>query len=278
VNGWPWRSITASVRGSSHDRSGLPNQDAVGDARAPNGALMAAVADGHGGRPYVRSQQGSALAVDLALEHLMAAGIQPGSAASNPLFSTAARVSWTWRATVLSDWAAHGFSPAERDRAGVDLEQDPVLAYGTTLILALCLDDVIHLAQIGDGDVIVISADGQVTTPVPGDDRLVAGETTSLCAASAVDDFRFCTLSRFAGPVGSEPAVLLLATDGYGAAFADRDWHEGVGRDLLAAVNEHGLETLATHLPQWLAESARVGGDDTSAVLITALPPAPPPR
>ena len=49
----------------------------------------------------------------------------------------------------------------------------------------------------------------------PGDDRLVAGETTSLCLATAADDFRHAFL-----PASAEPDLVLLATDGYGNSFA----------------------------------------------------------
>lgn len=63
-----WRAITGSAQGAQHDRTGLPNQDAVRIV-AVDGAvagLVAAVADGHGGSRYVRSDTGSQMAVDLA--------------------------------------------------------------------------------------------------------------------------------------------------------------------------------------------------------------------
>lgn len=59
-----WRTLTASVRGAAHERSGLPNQDAVRVARFDEGrALLVALADGHGSAKNFRSQPGARLAV-----------------------------------------------------------------------------------------------------------------------------------------------------------------------------------------------------------------------
>jgi hypothetical protein len=145
----------------------------------------------------------------------------------------------------------------------VVLDANPVLAYGSTLLVALFSAERVHMAQIGDGDVVVVSAAGEVSAPMPGDSRLVAGETTSLCTPSARADFRFCSV-----PVVANPAVVLLATDGYGTAFADPNWRTAVGRDFLAAVTDVGWELLGEQLPAWLSDSARVGGDDVSVAVI----------
>ena len=63
-----WRVIGATVRGASHARSGLPNQDAI-LWRPETGAgplLIVAVSDGHGSAKYFRSHEGSRLAVETA--------------------------------------------------------------------------------------------------------------------------------------------------------------------------------------------------------------------
>src|SRR5438105_845006 len=64
-----WRVTGKSVRGASHERSGLPNQDAI--AWAPeSGAgsrLIVAVADGHGSARSFRSQTGAEMAVHTAI-------------------------------------------------------------------------------------------------------------------------------------------------------------------------------------------------------------------
>src|SRR4051812_28671258 len=61
-----WEACGATVRGTSHGRSGRPNQDALWHAAAGAGGMAwaaAAVADGHGSSPSFRSDRGSRLAV-----------------------------------------------------------------------------------------------------------------------------------------------------------------------------------------------------------------------
>ena len=60
-----WQVITGSARGAAHRVSGLPNQDAVASQDGP-GAVVVAVADGHGHIRHFRSADGAALAVDVA--------------------------------------------------------------------------------------------------------------------------------------------------------------------------------------------------------------------
>src|SRR5690242_8472149 len=61
-----WQVIGCSVRGPSHERSGLPNQDAIGWSEDSTTTVLA-VADGHGSAKCFRSDVGSRLAVDAAL-------------------------------------------------------------------------------------------------------------------------------------------------------------------------------------------------------------------
>src|SRR5580692_7742046 len=61
-----WKVAHACIRGSSHQRSGLPNQDAVQCTVTPGAqgsVAVAVVSDGHGSARHFRSQIGSSLAV-----------------------------------------------------------------------------------------------------------------------------------------------------------------------------------------------------------------------
>ena len=64
-----WAVLAESVVGASHTRSGKPNQDAIDCVQRTTGALplLLAVADGHGGSAYFRSETGARLAVKTAL-------------------------------------------------------------------------------------------------------------------------------------------------------------------------------------------------------------------
>lgn len=267
-----WRAATASRRGSGH-RGSSPNQDAVrtelvldADERP---VWLAAVSDGHGGSRYVRSDVGARAAVDVAIEHLapLVARADTDSDLAALLRREVPALVDAWRRRVDEDHAAHPFTREESTRAGDDdLARYPALAYGATLIVALVGEHGVGVAQIGDGDVL-IRAHGFATRPVPGDPRLVAGETTSLCLATAAGDFRFASL-----PGSAEPDLVMLATDGYGNSFADADWWHAIVGDVADFVIEHGFDELEARFPSWLEESALVGGDDVSGVLIVREP------
>lgn len=272
-----WRVTSASCKGSSHGDD-APNQDAVQFVSVKDGAdadvWVAAVSDGHGGRRYVRSDVGSALAVGVAVTHLaeVVRTSEPGTSFEDLLRREVPAIVGVWRESVLSHVQTHPFTETEAARAGVDLEHDPVVAYGATLLVVVVGEDGVGLAQIGDGDAL-IRTHGFATRPVPGDARLVAGETTSLCLESAVSDFRFAAL-----PGSSDPDLILLASDGYANSFADKDWWRAVVGDLAWFLADRGFDDFAVQFPAWLGESATVGGDDVSAVVIARSPLVVPPE
>lgn len=254
-----WRAVSASRRGSAHGE-GVPNQDAVQVRRvagAQGDVWVVAVADGHGGARYVRSDVGARTAVDVAVRQV-AEALPDRDDPAAVLREVVPGIVEEWRTQVAAD--ARDRPPTEDERArGSD---GSATAYGATLLVAVVGGHGVAVAQVGDGDALVRSH-GFATRPVPGDDRLVAGETTSMCLESAVDDFRYAVV-----PDSAEPDLVLLSTDGYGNSFAQADWWHGLVDDLADFVVRSGFDRVADELPGWLEESARVGGDDVSAVLL----------
>ncbi len=250
-----WTSISAGAAGSAH-ADGV-SQDAHATrtivAGPRTGSVVAAVADGHGGARYVRSGLGARAAVDAALSVLTA---EPADPVDAPAVWT--RIWQRWRDTVLADHRRRPFTEDERRRLGE--EPDPLVAYGSTLIAALAGPEGVRIWQLGDGDVLAADADGTTSLPVPPDPLLSAGRTTSLCSADAATTARTALIL--------DAHWVLLATDGYGNAFADADWRTQVGADLHRALREHGPGAVASQFPQWLRASAETGGDDASAVLL----------
>jgi len=272
-----WAAVTASVRGASHERNGKPNQDAVRvvQTKGPTPGLVAAVCDGHGGDRYVRSDVGSRLGAEVACDVARRAFEQlvalPSRAAlesqlAGPL---AEAIVQRWRERVLDDVRARPFTGEEAVRARAPLDRDPLISYGCTLLLAVMTPSWVGLLQIGDGDVTVVRG-ASVESPVPDDDRLVGGETTSLCLPSAVADTRVHVLAE---PL---PDTLILTTDGYANSFADPNWRTHAGTDLRDQVHRIGLDAVEARLPAWLADSASAGGDDVSMALIQRMDASPP--
>ena len=256
-----WTAIGCSVRGAAHVKDGLPNQDAVawwpGEGRGP--PLAIAVSDGHGSPKCFRSDVGARLAVQAALDVLAVGG-------------SGEEIVRRWRDAVEDELRREPFSEAELVRlaerdgpSAVTLAmRHPRLAYGATLLAALVREETVYLVQIGDGDLLCVSASGEVSRPVPSDEKLFGNETASLCSESAERDLRTASL-----PVDGGPVLLLLATDGYTNSFRTDDGFLQVGRDLQTFVREDGLESVASSLAEWLHETSASGsGDDITLGLL----------
>ena len=274
-----WRVVGQSVRGASHERGNLPNQDAI--LWSPAGGrglpLILSVADGHGGAKYFRSDVGARLAVETAIEVLRAFVDGHRDVENLSLLKRTAE-EWLpkmlvrgWRESVeahigLNPLAAHesdsfennfGASSSSRRKAQVDLPR----AYGATLLAAAVTDAFILYVQLGDGDILCVADSGEVSAPLPTDERLFANETTSLCAEDAWRDFRV----GFRPISNTPPALILLSTDGYPNSFRDETAFYKVGSDLLEIIRAQGIARVESELESWLSESTHAGsGDDVT--------------
>lgn len=264
-----WSVTTASVRGAAHERDGRPNQDAVASAvvGGADPALIVAVADGHGGARYLRSDAGSSIAVSVATEVL---GDWWSDQASTSERARRATLSGRvlpdlverWRTEVAAHLTATPFTDEERAAQDNDLDADIWVSYGATLLAVVLALDSTASIQLGDGDIVGAGGGRAPRHLVEDDDRLIAGATTSLCLRDAARDFRIS--------ITTDPMELvLLSTDGYANAFADGDWYVQVCADLTEQVTSRGLGPVAGELEGWLESSARVGGDDVTVALAT---------
>lgn len=279
--GLPWRAAGASVRGAAHLRSGLPNQDAfcwfpAGGAGPP---LMLALADGHGSRKSFRSEVGARLAVEavqVVCHDFLSSWTELANLSAVSRWSAdhlPRAIVRRWRDAVADDLAARPFASEELDALADDegperrrqVVLDPVLAYGSTLLAAIVAGSFITYLQLGDGDILAVSDGGEVTRPLPRDERLFANETTSLCARNA---WRHCRVV-FQPLFGPPPALILLATDGYANSFRDDEGFLLVGTDLLEMIRTQGLDRVHAGLEQWLREASQLGsGDDVTVGLL----------
>ncbi len=283
-----WRVLGSSVRGAAHERDGLANQDAMllDTAAARRGRAWLAVADGHGGARHFRSAVGARLAVAAARDVMLAMAPefeQADSPARAELAGVTApqRIVARWNELARAEIAAHPITPDEWRRLqgaeGPDgvaqVHDNPLLAYGSTLLFALALPGSLVLGQIGDGDLVTVDADGSVRRPVPPDDRLAGRYTTSICHPGAQHDFR-CLVREGAM---ARPALVLLATDGYANSFRDSADVLEMAHAFVAWLQRHGAASAEAHLPAILEHASRHGsGDDvTLAMLIGELSAVP---
>jgi serine/threonine protein phosphatase PrpC len=274
-----WRVLTATERGAAHAATGLPNQDAVAAYPiGPYGAVVA-VADGHGHQRHFRSARGSRLAVVVACKavHELPARLDRLTAARQVEGETRAflvpAIAELWRAAVSKDLDGKPFTPAEEaSRAAAG--DDAVIAYGSTLLLAVVWRQWLMLAQIGDGDIVGILPDGGALLPVPDDPSLDGRQTTSLCEPRAAEEFRVAVVD-----ISSTPLLgIMLATDGYGNAQLADPWTDAFSKDLSELLGKRDPDWLADQLPMWAGRCASREGsadDTTIAFLLAPREPCP---
>ena len=131
-----WRVIRASVQGTSHARTGQPCQDSssVG-VGAPDGMLVAAVADGAGSATL--SADGSCIAACAATKraiYLMRLHVQP------------------FYEGVLEEILRESVRSARKElEAEANRQKKSLREFATTLIIAICAYKMTGAAQIGDG-------------------------------------------------------------------------------------------------------------------------------
>jgi serine/threonine protein phosphatase PrpC len=274
-----WRVAGQSVRGATHERVGRPNQDAIGWLPQSGNQLplILALADGHGSRRSFRSERGARLAVETAAEVLgdfLAGRTESLSATKRAAEEWLPRaLVRRWLQAVDDDLAAHPLdadelellrAPTTRTSGQTGTAGLPV-AYGTTLLATAVTAGFILYLQLGDGEILTVSRAGEVSRPLPKDERLFANETTSLCSTDAWRDFRV----YFQVVSNAPPALILLSTDGYPNSFRDEQGFLKVGPDILEMIRTAGLDAVNEQLASWLTESTYAGsGDDVTLGLI----------
>ena len=278
-----WRIIGETVPGASHLRAGTPNQDSILHMRESSRALplILSIADGHGSPKCFRSDYGSHFAVKKAAQIVgefldeRRGKFDLAEVESKGKEYLPKELVKKWRKTVEYHLKNNPFTEEEfkklEEKSGANarklIEENPLLAYGTTLLTVAMEDDFVLYLQLGDGDILNISAVGEVTKPLPEDGRLLANETTSMCLPKAENDFRF-----FVQKISAEesPALILLSTDGYLNSFTDEAGFFQAGTDILNMLAaKDGYDAISENLKGWLEEATRMGsGDDCTVGII----------
>jgi serine/threonine protein phosphatase PrpC len=251
-----------SVRGASHTRSGLPNQDAIGwtELAGSAGSLLLAVADGHGSAKCFRSDYGSRFAVETAKAALTAPEQTDPTRLAEEVVSR-------WRVAVQNHLCedpipASAWLKLEKKlgkAARLSVEADPVLAYGSTLLAAVVSESVALYLRLGDGDILTVSGEAEVSRPWPRNEEQFGDETASLATRNAAREVQL----RITRAPENLPALILLSTDGYANSFRDDGGFVAVGRDLLRMIHSEGIAPITENLECWLQEASELGsGDD----------------
>jgi hypothetical protein len=260
-----WVCAGESVRGVAHKQKGAPNQDAVRVAAFDDAAFVA-VADGHGGSPHFRSDVGAQAAVDAAIDSLARLGGVDSVGREVAFRGLGPSILHAWQTAIEKHFAGHPFTESELNRPEArQLRDNPLLAYGCTVLAAGHVQSCLVYVQLGDGDILLVASDGKTTRAFPRDERFAAGQTVSLCQTNAADEFRV----QWEPDAAVTPALVLLSTDGYANAFrTDGDFLK-IGKDYLALLGRDGLEAVSRQLPAFLNHASEAGSaDDISLALL----------
>lgn len=265
-----WQAFGHSIQGATHRRHGLPNQDSLKllNENGEHWPIIVAVADGHGSSKCPRSHIGSEFAVKAAVDVLSAA-LSRGTAPD--CRRIASELIKEWRNAVTEHLAEHPPDGVSGDCSILSGPSLPVmvensfLAYGTTIVVVGATEEGMLFLQIGDGDILTVSGNGDVIRPLPPDRRLFANETTSLCSGTAAVDCRAVWI-----PDGEErPRLVMLATDGYPNSFPHDAGFLKAASDLHMLLVEEGRVTVERELERWLDETSIEGsGDDITLTLL----------
>ena len=271
-----WQIVSASVSGAIHKRHGERNQDALSwwSAEGEKSLAVLCVADGHGGSEYTRSREGARCAVEQA-QQLLVRELLPcildGSALAD-LAQFKRQLDQQLKKELVNRWQdsirKHADDNPISGKEKYTLSDTQIERhYGATLLAAL-LTPALHIyIQLGDGDILTISADGEVIRPPLGtDSHLLANHTTSLCSKEA---WRFMRI-HFQPILEKPPALVMLATDGYANSFADSAAFEQVAWDIYNMIQHDDPVLTDDLLNRWLTATSEGGsGDDISVVIAT---------
>lgn len=275
-----WGLLGESVCGAVHFRNNKGNQDALGwlPVSGRSGYAVMSVSDGHGGSGHFRSGTGARLAVEASLKTLAEFMEESVKTGNHSVVKSMAEerlplvIHRRWQEAVALHLEQNPL--AEREAALLSIPGrenqfagpgDYLPVYGATLLSVLVTPTYALILQLGDGDILTVTDEGDVQRPLPGDARLFAEETTSLGMTGAWKEFRLCfqVLSRH------YPALFLLSTDGYVNCFPSDDDFYQVGRDILQMINSRGVEDIRNNLSAWLTEASHLGsGDDATLGII----------
>jgi serine/threonine protein phosphatase PrpC len=284
-----WQAQALSVRGASHVRSDIVNQDAGGAKAFDDGSgCVIVVADGHGDPLHARSDQGSKLAVELAIQILgdwMKRNAEaPAEQATREAALLPEQILTAWRGRVADALKARPPTREEAKRlsaVGPEAMRDGALLYGSTLLAAAVGPRFAVYLQIGDGDIVTVRGDETPGRPVSGRSDLPISQTDSLCQSDALKRFR--QKVHFFSADQPPPDLIALATDGYANSFDNDAEFLVIGRDFKRYLEQSGMDWVFGHMHDWLTETSEHGsGDDITLALAwfgtPDLRPPPPSR
>lgn len=257
-----WQIIGKSVIGANHLRQGKPCQDAILWGSVDDAAVLS-IADGHGSERSPHSDEGARIAVEVLTEMLSDFYAKNGPALDRFSLTFRQFGKEHFQQTLVRRW-----KDEIKKRVicrGEQWDENSLVQYGSTVLGVLVSPRFLVFLQLGDGDILLVNKEGLVYRPLRRDERLFANETTSLCTDKAWAEVQVV----FHPLIGEPPVLVLISTDGYANSFTNEEEFQKAATDYLQLIREEGIESVESHMEEWLTESSAKGsGDDITVGIL----------
>ncbi len=259
-----------SVQGASHMRNGRECQDSLKKVVKDSGAVILAVADGHGSDSCPYSKTGSFAAVNVFCK-IMDDYLDTYAGQTEMLFTflkregdtkIAQEIDAEWKRRILR---LHTKSRREMPlNADGEKDRDAVCRlYGSTLLGLVLTEEFLFAFQLGDGDIMKVSESAVYNVIEP--DKILGTETHSLSKKESWK--KAITLIRRREENEQRPVMYLLSSDGFSNSYKDDGEFRKTCLDYYVLLKEHGVKAVSDQLKIWLQETSEMGcGDDITAL------------
>lgn len=260
----------ASVQGASHIRSGVECQDSLKKVVKDSGAVILAVADGHGSESCPYSKTGSFVAVNVFCK-TMEDYLETYAGQQEMLFTLLKREGDTKIAQEIdAEWKRRILRLHARCKREIPLDEGQnkdreavYKLYGSTLLGLVITEEFLFAFQLGDGDIVKVSENGVYSVIEP--DKILGTETHSLSKSESWK--KAITLIRKREEEELRPVMYMLSSDGLANSYKNDEEFKKTCMDYYVLLKEHGVKAVADHLKTWLQETSEMGcGDDITAL------------
>lgn len=267
----PYQCLARKVKGETHRRNLLPNQDNW-KIKELDGITILAVADGHGSAKCRYSQNGSRIAVKVFCSKLSSL-FKEKSRDCELLFQELSKLRHERLPSIIvNDWRDHVQKDFQRREPDNIEKVDPESIYqfyGTTLLGLVFTNNYYFALQIGDGDILRVFSDASVERIISYE-KILGVETKSLSNANAWSYFD----SQLIKPDSIEemPVLFLLSTDGLANSFIDDQAFLQIGSDYLNWIKRDEFVFVKRKVKEVLRNTSKQGsGDDITLALAVNL-------
>jgi serine/threonine protein phosphatase PrpC len=248
----PGRLVGCSVRGPKHVEAGTPCEDAWAGDRLDAGRFVIAAGDGLGSAD--RSDEGSTLATETAVTTI-AEELSEADTFSQDRVEAAVEEGVTEAREALVENA--------------EAADDPLNAFGTTLLVAVATPDGVGGAVVGDGG-IVVEQDSSFDNLVPGEMQMVDLPASHVTIPLTNENWESSYRYRFT----EEYDGVAVFTDGFDEFVRGRD---GIKTDFLQSVFElvrdiGDPEEAAAKMQEIFSDDPFTDFDDDKTIVVS-IPP-----